>query len=138
MPRAASTMLAPSAPSCPAVIACHERGLGALAAASSAALLEYPKQLATFVDRARSRTEAAPDPEVNEWPMHCWRRSAIQILLDEHADTAVASTIDLDSVDELDGELRRLGLDAPPVPRDEIPNVPHSHWWWRYPETAAS
>lgn len=70
--------------------------------------------------------------------MHCWRRSAIQILLDEYADTAVASTIDLDSVDELDGELRRLGLDAPPVPRDEIPNVPHSHWWWRYPETAAS
>jgi hypothetical protein len=63
----------------------------------------------------------------------CKRRSVIQILLDHYGDTPIAAMIDAKCVAQLDDELRRVGKEQGPVPADDVPTLPASHWWWHYP-----
>ncbi|HQV91173.1 MAG TPA: hypothetical protein PLA46_06290 [Phycicoccus sp.] len=66
-----------------------------------------------------------------------WRRSAIQLFLDHHADVLGAPVNEArrigisEDVELLDDELRRLGEAYGPLPDDELPRgLPRHHWWW--------
>ena len=95
------------------------------------ALSGFLNKIAAYTALATILAEGAND---DEWYELCVRRSAIQALLDECAGTLVAKSIDATEVAEFDAELRRVGLEQGPVPKECVPRgLPGSHWWWQYP-----
>lgn len=100
---------------------------------SSRALAGFGRKVTAYVTETAIIAETAND---DEWYELCMRRSAIQSLLDDYADTPVAALVDLSEVADLDAELRAVGEQHGPVPEPFVPRgLPDSHWWWRYPRT---
>jgi hypothetical protein len=77
--------------------------------------------------------------EEDDWYDLSIRRSAIQYLLDDYADTPVAGLVQEADVPELDAQLRRIAPDQAAVPEQLVPRgLPAGHWWWRLPGSATS
>lgn len=98
------------------------------------ALRERIDRVWDFVIDAKVDAQGARDDDQFD---ASWRRSAIQLFLDHHADVlrepdheawriGIAEDVEL-----LDDELRRLGEGYGPLPDDELPRgLPRHHWWW--------
>jgi hypothetical protein len=100
------------------------------------ALTAWHESIARYVHRTLTLAEGAND---EEWYELCMRRSVIQLLMDHCAGADPGASIDSDLVADLDEELRRVGLDQGPMPKDSIPKgLPESHWWWDYPASPGS
>ncbi|MBK7074683.1 MAG: hypothetical protein IPH44_20540 [Myxococcales bacterium] len=98
------------------------------------ALRERIDQVWDFVIDAKVDAQDARDDEQFD---ASWRRSAIQLFLDHHADVLGAPVNEArrigiaEDVELLDDELRRLGEAYGPLPDDELPRgLPRHHWWW--------
>ncbi len=86
--------------------------------------------ISAYVQIAISLAQSAND---NEWYELCMRRSVIQSLLDDYADTPVPELIDPVDLADLDTELRRVGKEQGPIPAEFVPKgLPGHHWWWSY------
>jgi hypothetical protein len=108
-------------------------GLDRFRRESAAKLATYARDIAGYVQEATWLAEAADD----DWYELCVRRSAIQSLLDDYAETPAVAAIGRDDLAALDAELRRVGAEQGPVPDEFIPKgMPETHWWWRYPRSA--
>lgn len=113
-----------------------ERAVDAITHEVTLRLTRAPLVVLDFVSRTSTIAGGARDDEQFEVS---WRRSAIQLLLDQHA--AVFEELEpvqretvVDLIDSIDFELRRMGRDYGRLPDDELPRgLPASHWWW-WPE----
>lgn len=100
------------------------------------ALTAVRRQVVSFVFQTSTRAEAGRD---DEQLAVSWRRSAIQVLLDDHA--SVLEALDPggraqvhELVALIDEELRRMGTSYGRLPDEDLPRgLPRSHWWW-WPE----
>ena len=98
---------------------------------SAEILASFEWDLNSYVRLATYLAEGANE---DEWYELCWRRSAIQSLLEDYAGTRVLDFIYRGEVVDLDLELCRVGAEQGPVPDKYVPKgLPESHWWWSYP-----
>jgi hypothetical protein len=98
----------------------------------SSLLLKFERKIGNYAYAALCKAEVAENS--GDWLELCMRRSAIQLLLDGCAGTAVAKLIDRTDLAELDTEMRRVGEEQGPLPFERAPKVKlDAHWWWRYP-----
>lgn len=103
---------------------------------SCAELVKFEKKLRAYSGITLFMAEGANEDELYEL---CIRRSIIQIFLDDYTETPVAEFVDLEDINDLDIELRRVGLEQGPIPEEFIPNgLTESHWWWHYPEKSGA
>lgn len=100
----------------------------------SAALRNRLDDVWDFVIDAKIDAQDARDDEQLD---ASWKRSAIQIFLDHHADALGEPENEsrrvgiAEDVEMLDDDLRRLGEAYGPLPDDELPRgLPRHHWWW--------
>lgn len=99
---------------------------------SSKELITLWRDLNAFADITCFMAEGAND---NEWYELCIRRSILYILVNDYKDTEVMKYIELNDIEELDIELKRVGLEQGPIREDFIPRgLSKEHWWWYYPE----
>jgi hypothetical protein len=95
------------------------------------ALSEFKEEIAVYLHLAIILAEGA---NTDEWYELCLRRSVIQLLLDDYGATPLTELLDPVDVEDLDAEMRRLGLEWGRLPAKYVPQgLPASHWWWHYP-----
>ncbi|GAB3213863.1 hypothetical protein ACQEU5_07360 [Marinactinospora thermotolerans] len=73
---------------------------------------------------------------VDGYPSACWSRSVAQIVNDEFTPLELLLfEPDKDLIQDIDDALKDVYKDAPPMPKNAIPDwVPTTHWWWYAPE----
>lgn len=92
-----------------------------------------PDKVSTFPRRADEKAlDAETDPEL--WYTVSLFRSAIQVIVDDYADTPVPGWFLADEIDDVDEQIRTSAESADPVAPERIPSrlVP-AHWWWTLP-----
>lgn len=93
-----------------------------------------------FVNSAwQAALEAETAPEL--WETVCLYRSAVQLLLDDYADTPIPGWFLEDDLEELDEQVRESAAspDLEPVRPEQKPSrLLDRHWWWTAPEKTAT
>ena len=99
-------------------------------------LLGQRTRVRQYYDKALDLAEIADE---GDWPELCMRRSVVQCLLEDFADTPLAGWISADEIAGLDEEMMRVGDEQGPVDAGRVPGgLPLSHWWWHYPKDEGS
>jgi hypothetical protein len=102
---------------------------------SAAALATMADDLQYFAEHlANEAEECSADADWADWYDFCLRRSEVELLRDDYADSPAVQAIVADDVERADRELRRVGAEQEePLPARLVPaGLPSSHWWWRH------
>lgn len=101
---------------------------------SAAALATMADDLQHFAEHLADEAEQCSDGAEADWYDFCLRRSELELLRDDYADSPAVQAIVADDVERADRELRRVGAEQPePLPARLVPaGLPSSHWWWRH------
>lgn len=102
---------------------------------AAAALATMADDLQYFAEHLADEAEQCSDGAEADWYDFCLRRSEVELLRDDFADSPAVQAILADDVERADRELRRVGAEQrEPLPTRLVPaGLPSSHWWWRYP-----
>jgi len=105
---------------------------------SAAALATMADDLQYFAEHLADKAELCTDVDEagwSGWYDFCLRRSELELLLTDYADSPAVQAIVADDVERADRELRRVGAEqTEPLPARLVPaGLPASHWWWRHP-----
>lgn len=102
---------------------------------SAKELVKLWRDLNAYADITYFMAEVADE---NEWYYLCIRRSVLYILVNDYKETEVRQHIELNDIEELDVELKRVGLEQGTIPPEYIPRgLSKEHWWWYYPDREA-
>src|SRR5512140_445742 len=104
---------------------------------SAAALATMADDLQYFAEHLADQAEQCTDGAEagwSGWYDFCLRRSEVELLRSDYADSPAVQAIVADDVERADRELRRVGAEQPePLPARLVPaGLPSSHWWWRH------
>lgn len=104
---------------------------------SAAALATMADDLQYFAEHLAGQAEQfidATEADWADWYDFCLRRSEVELLRDNYADSPAVQAIVAADVERADRELRRVGAEQPePLPARLVPaGLPSSHWWWRH------
>ncbi len=106
---------------------------------SASRLEALPRErVSSFADVAIDQASAA-EVEETMWFTVSLYRSAIQVIIDDYADTPVPGWFHAEDLEELDAQIRKSAEWQFPLAPERIPSRldPTTHWWWRLPEQSS-